>query len=69
MPTLHELRINLGWTVQKLAEEAGVTRQAISNAEKGTPLRADTAKAIADALSQGYGREIKPSDIDGLRIL
>lgn len=69
MPTLHELRINLGWTVQKLAEEAGVTRQAISNAEKGTPLRADTAKAIADALSRGYGREIKPSDIDGLRIL
>lgn len=69
MPTLHELRINLGWTVQKLAEEASVTRQAISNAEKGTPLRADTAKAIADALSRGYGREIKPSDIDGLRIL
>ena len=69
MPTLRELRINLGWTVQKLAEEAGITRQAVSSAEKGTPLRADTAKAIADALSRGYGREIKPLDIDGLRIL
>jgi transcriptional regulator with XRE-family HTH domain len=69
MPTLRELRINLGWTVQKLAEEAGITRQAVSNAEKGTPMRADTAKAIADALSRGYGRDIKPLDIDGLRIL
>ena len=69
MSTLRELRINLGWTVQKLAEEAGVTRQAVSSAEKGTPIRADTAKSIADALSRGYGREIKPLDIDGLRML
>ena len=69
MPTLRELRINLGWTTQKLAEEAGITRQAVSNAEKGDPIRADTAKALADALSRGYGREIKPLDIDGLKIL
>lgn len=69
MPTLRELRINLGWTTQKLAEEAGVTRQAVSNAEKGDPIRADTAKALADALSRGYGQEIKPLDIDGLHIL
>ncbi len=69
MPTLRELRINLGWTVQRLAEAAGITRQAVSGAEKGTPVRADTAKAIADALSRGYGREIKPLEIEDLHIL
>ena len=69
MATLRELRINLGWTTHKLAEEAGVTRQTVSSAEKGTPVLADTAKAIADALSRGYRREIRPLDIEGLRIL
>jgi transcriptional regulator with XRE-family HTH domain len=69
MATLRELRINLGWTIQKLAQETGITRQTLSSAEKGTPVLADTAKAIADALSRGYGQEIKPLDIDGLRIL
>jgi transcriptional regulator with XRE-family HTH domain len=69
MPTLRELRINLGWTIQKLADEAGITRQAVSGAERGDPIRADTAKAIADALGRGYGREIKPLDIEGLTII
>ena len=69
MPTLRELRINLGWTIQKLADEAGITRQAVSGAERGDLIRADTAKAIADALGRGYGREIKPLDIEGLTIM
>ena len=69
MSTLRELRINLGWTIQRLAEEAGITRQAVSGAEKGDPIRADTAKALADALGRGYGREIKPLDIEGLDII
>jgi transcriptional regulator with XRE-family HTH domain len=68
MSTSRELRINLGWTIQKLATEAHVTRQAVSGAERGVLIRADTAKAIADALSKAYGREIKPLDIDGLNI-
>ncbi len=69
MSTLRELRVNLGWTIQKLAQEASVTRQAVYSAEKGDPIRASTAKALADALSRGYGREVKPLDIDGLHIL
>jgi transcriptional regulator with XRE-family HTH domain len=69
MPTLREMRLDLGWTVSKLADEAGVTRQVISNAEKGDSIRADTAKAIADALSKAYGREIKSYQINGLNIL
>ena len=69
MATLRELRINLGWTLQKLAEEAKITRQAATSAEKGDPVRATTAKALADALSRGYSLEIKPLEIDGLNIL
>lgn len=69
MENLRTLRINLGWTVVKLADEARVTRQAVSGAEKGIPIRADVAKAIADALSRGYGRDIKPSHIVDLNIL
>jgi DNA-binding XRE family transcriptional regulator len=69
MSTVRELRINLGWNVQKLAQEANVTRQAVYTAERGDPIRAETAKALADALSRGYGREIKPLDIEGLNII
>ena len=69
MPTLREMRLDLGWTVTKLAEEAGVSRQVIASAEKGDSIRADTAKALADALSRAYGREIKSYAIDRLNIL
>ena len=69
MATLRELRLDLGWTITKLAKEANITRQAIANAEKGTPMRANTAKAVADALSRAYGREIKPYEIESLNIL
>jgi transcriptional regulator with XRE-family HTH domain len=68
MPTLRQLRLDLGWTIRKLADEAGVGRQAVTDAEKGGPVRADTAKALADALSRGHGREIKPYEIEGLSI-
>jgi transcriptional regulator with XRE-family HTH domain len=69
MSTLRELRINLGWNIQRLAQEAGITRQAVYTAERGDPIRAETAKALSDALSRGYGREIKPLDIQELNIL
>lgn len=69
MSTLRELRINLGWNVQRLAQEADVTRHSVYSAEKGDPIRAETAKALADALGRGYGREIKPLEIKGLNIL
>ena len=68
MPTLRQYRLDLGWTISKLAEEAGITRQSINIAEQGRMIQADTAKAIADALSKAYGREIKPWEIEGLNI-
>ncbi len=67
--TLREYRLDLGWNVTKLADEAGVTRQSVALAERGGFIQADTAKAIADALSRAYGREIKSREIEGLNIL
>jgi transcriptional regulator with XRE-family HTH domain len=68
MPTLRQMRLDLGWTITKLADEAGVKRRTVTDAEKGDPIRADTAKALADALSRGFGREIKSYEIEGLNI-
>ena len=67
--TLREYRIRLGWSINKLAQEAAIVRQAAANAEAGQPIRAETAKALADALSRGYGREIDVLEIQGLNIL
>ena len=66
---LREYRIELGWSINKLAEEAKITRQSAANAENGQPIKAETAKAIADTLSKAYGREIRVMDIHGLNIL
>lgn len=68
MATLKKYRTDLGWNTKKLAEEAGIARQSANSAERGGIIQAETAKAIADALSNAYGREIKPSDIEGLNI-
>ncbi|TMC25458.1 MAG: helix-turn-helix transcriptional regulator [Chloroflexi bacterium] len=69
MTTLRHYRINLGWSIYRLAHEAGISRPAVANAENGQPIKAETAKAIADALSRAYGQDIKPTDIEGLNIL
>jgi DNA-binding XRE family transcriptional regulator len=66
---LREYRIELGWSINKLAHEAGITRQSAASAENGQPIKAETARAIADALSRAYGREIRVLDIQGLNIL
>lgn len=67
--TLREYRIELGWNINKLAETAGLTRQAVTNAERGNPIQASTAKALAIALSKGYERDIRVLEIEGLKIL
>jgi transcriptional regulator with XRE-family HTH domain len=69
MTTLRHYRINLGWSMYRLAHEAGISRPAVANAENGQPIKAETAKALADALSRAYGQAIKPTDIEGLNIL
>ena len=46
-----------------------MSRQVINNAERGAAIQADTAKALADALGKGYGREISVLHIKGLAII
>ncbi len=67
--TLRQYRIELGWTINRLAQEAGINRLTVASAEDGKPIQAPTAKALAEALSKGYGREIKVFEIEGLNIL
>lgn len=67
--TLREYRVNLGWSQNKLATEAGISPSIVKRAEDGAPVQAKTAKAIADALSRAYGRTIQPTDIADLNIL
>ena len=69
MTTLRQYRIDLGWSVRRLAQEAGISHPVAKRAEDGEPIQASTAKALADALSRALGREIRPSDIEGLNIL
>jgi DNA-binding XRE family transcriptional regulator len=66
--TLREYRIDLGWSQYQLATEAGIARSAVVNAEEGKSIKARSAKAIADALSRAYGREIRVTDLQGLNV-
>lgn len=66
--TLKDLRINLGWSQSDLAKAANISKFVASQAENGQRISAKMAKAIADAFSSAYGREIKPSDIEGLNV-
>lgn len=68
MTALREYRVNLGWSQNELAKEAGISPSIVKRAEDGQPIQARTAKAIADALSRAYGQTIKPVDIEGLNI-
>ncbi len=67
--TLREYRIELGWSINRLAQEAGLSRPTVADAEAGQPIKAETAKALADALSRGFGRQIMVRDVQGLNIL
>jgi transcriptional regulator with XRE-family HTH domain len=69
MATLRKLRVDLGWSQTALAKEAGISPAIAKRAEQLMPIQARTARALADALSKAYEREIKPSDIEGLQIL
>ncbi len=69
MPNLKQLRVGLGWSMNRLAKEAGITRQTVASAERGDGIYAEKAKAIADALGRGYGKEFRVWEIEGLNAL
>lgn len=66
--TLRAHRIDLGLSMDMMAKECGLTREAVTNAELGRKIRPSTAKKIADYLTERYGETILPSNIDGLNI-
>lgn len=68
MATLKQLRLEAGLQIKQLADNAGVTRQSITTAEKGGFIRADTARAIAGALSEALSQDIKVWQIEGLNV-
>jgi DNA-binding XRE family transcriptional regulator len=67
--TLKQYRINAGFSQARLAREAGLSRDAVRNAEAGDPVRAETARAIVDALNKKLEEKILVSDIEGLKVL
>jgi transcriptional regulator with XRE-family HTH domain len=69
MATLRKLRVDLGWSQTALAKATGISPTIAKRAEQLLPIQARTARALADALSRAYEREIKPSEIEGLQIL
>lgn len=68
MPQLKEFRVNLGLSINRLAELSGLPYTTVQRAEQGKPITAATAKTLADTLSREMGREIRASDIEGLNI-
>ena len=66
--TLRELRVDLGWNKSRLAKEADISHGTVIRAERGEKLSVVNAKKIADALSRGYGREIRVTEIVGWNI-
>lgn len=68
MATLHDYRIELGWTPPELARRAKVNRQTVYNAEAGKPIRADTAKLLVTAIARGLRVRLLPGEVEGLNI-
>lgn len=66
--TLEQYRLNLGWSAEQLARQAGINAQTVRRIEKGQATYPHTAGAIARALSEGYGTKIGINDIEGLVI-
>jgi len=63
---LEGFRRQLGWSKSELARRAKVTKKTALNAEKGELITPNTARKIAQALSEGLGRTVLPGDIEGL---
>lgn len=47
---VHEVRVSLDWTQQKLAERAGVSRPSVARVERGDDVSTATLEKVAAAL-------------------
>ncbi len=66
--TLANVRRQLGWSKKLLAERAGISKKTALQAEKGELITPNTAKKIAEAVSEALGKTILPGDIEGLNV-
>jgi transcriptional regulator with XRE-family HTH domain len=66
--TVVEYRQGLGWSQVELARRSRLSANTVRKAESGDPVSAGSATAIAEALSEGYGRKILVRDISGLNV-
>lgn len=63
MPTIRELREQLGWTQADLAAESGVSGHTISRIENGAPVNKATLKLVAQAL------RVQTGEISGVNVV
>ncbi len=66
--TLDQYRKHLGWSWNRLAQEARLDKATVQRASRGDPIRGDTATQLARAISEGLGYHVHFSDIDGLNV-
>lgn len=66
--TVEEYRLRLAWSITELARRAKLAPRTVSRIENGEPAYAHTIAAIANALSDGLGREITIHDLEGVNI-
>lgn len=65
---LVELRNQVPWSRTDLARQSGLDYGTVSSAEEGGWITARTARRLAETLTQALGRDVKPLEIEGLRI-
>ena len=67
--TLEDYRNEIPWSRAKLARQAGLSYEAVMNAENGKWITPNTAGKLLRAISEARGGEaLKVSDIEGWRV-
>lgn len=67
--TVKEYRVSLGWSPSELARRANISARTVSRIENGKPTFDYTLGAVARAISEGLGRTITISDLEGVNIV
>jgi transcriptional regulator with XRE-family HTH domain len=66
--TIKEYRLKLAWSLTELGKRANLSSRTVSRIENGEAAYDYTVAAIANALSEGLGKEITIKDLDGVNI-
>lgn len=69
MKTVRQHRIELGWSVAKLARESGLSDKTIRRIEDGEPVYDYTLSGVAQALSRAKGENITIDNLAGVNVV